>query len=253
MSGLELNGRRVLVTGAAGGLGRAFALAFADAGARVIVGDINIDGAEQTMRMITDSGGEAHACRVDVTDATSLVELAISARNKLDGLDCLINNAAIYAGLSRQSFEAIAEAEWDRVMAVNVKGTWMTTKAIVPLLREAGGGAIINVSSATVMSGSPLWLHYVSSKGAVIAMTRALARELGDQKITVNTLAPGFTLTEASLDLMENAAEYGVARGAIKRAADPQDMVGAALFLASVHAAFITGQTLIVDGGRQFV
>ena len=203
--------------------------------------------------MIADSGGEAHACRVDVTDASSLAALALCARDKLGGLDCLVNNAAIYAGLARKSFETITEAEWDRVMAVNVKGAWMAIKATAPLLREAGGGTIINISSATVMSGSPMWLHYVSSKGAIIAMTRALARELGDDRITVNALAPGFTLTEASLDLIENAAEYGVARGAIKRAAAPHDMVGAALFLASTHAAFMTGQTLIVDGGRQFL
>ena len=138
-------------------------------------------------------------------------------------------------------------------MAVNVKGAWMAIKATAPLLREAGGGTIINISSATVMSGSPMWLHYVSSKGAIIAMTRALARELGVDRITVNALAPGFTLTEASLDLIENAAEYGVARGAIKRAGRAARMVGAALFLASAHAAFMTGQTLIVDGGRQFL
>ena len=138
-------------------------------------------------------------------------------------------------------------------MRVNIKGVWMMTKAAAPLMRRAGGGAIVNVSSATVMSGSPLWLHYVSSKGAVIAMTRALARELGDDKITVNVIAPGFTLTEASLGLMENAAEYGVTRGALKRAADVDDMVGGALFFASPAAAFITGQTLIVDGGRQFI
>jgi NAD(P)-dependent dehydrogenase (short-subunit alcohol dehydrogenase family) len=215
--------------------------------------DVNISGADETARMIADSGGEAHACRVDVTDASSLAALALCARDKLGGLDCLVNNAAVYAGLARKSFETITEAEWDRVMAVNVKGAWMAIKATAPLLREAGGGTIINISSATVMSGSPMWLHYVSSKGAIIAMTRALARELGDDRITVNALAPGFTLTQASLDLIENAAEYGVARGAIKRAAAPHDMVGAALFLASTHAAFMTGQTLIVDGGRQFL
>src|SRR6185312_13386575 len=175
------------------------------------------------------------------------------AHDGLGGADVLVNNAAVYAGLQRTSFEAISEAEWDRVMSVNVKGTWIMTRAVAPLLRASGGGAIVNVSSATVMSGSPLWLHYVSSKGAIIAMTRALARELGDDNIRVNALAPGFTLTEASLDLMENAAEYGVGRGAIKRAAGPCDMVGGALFLASSHAAFITGQTLIVDGGRQFI
>ena len=253
MTGLGLKGKRVIVTGAAGGLGRTFAVAFADAGARIVATDVNISGADETARMIADSGGEAHACRVDVTDASSLAALALCARDKLGGLDCLVNNAAIYAGLARKSFETITEAEWDRVMAVNVKGAWMTIKATAPLLREAGGGTIINISSATVMSGSPMWLHYVSSKGAIIAMTRALARELGDDRITVNALAPGFTLTEASLDLIENAAEYGVTRGAIKRAAAPHDMVGAALFLASTHAAFMTGQTLIVDGGRQFL
>jgi NAD(P)-dependent dehydrogenase (short-subunit alcohol dehydrogenase family) len=253
MTGLGLKGKRVIVTGAAGGLGRTFAVAFADAGARIVAADVNISGADETARMIADSGGEAHACRVDVTDASSLAALALCARDKLGGLDCLVNNAAIYAGLARKSFETITEAEWDRVMAVNVKGAWMAIKATAPLLREAGGGTIINISSATVMSGSPMWLHYVSSKGAIIAMTRALARELGDDRITVNALAPGFTLTEASLDLIENAAEYGVTRGAIKRAAAPHDMVGAALFLASTHAAFMTGQTLIVDGGRQFL
>jgi NAD(P)-dependent dehydrogenase (short-subunit alcohol dehydrogenase family) len=253
MTGLGLKGKRVIVTGAAGELGRTFAVAFADAGARIVATDVNISGADETARMSADSGGEAHACRVDVTDASSLAALALCARDKLGGLDCLVNNAAIYAGLARKSFETITEAEWDRVMAVNVKGAWMAIKATAPLLREAGGGTIINISSATVMSGSPMWLHYVSSKGAIIAMTRALARELGDDRITVNALAPGFTLTEASLDLIENAAEYGVTRGAIKRAAAPHDMVGAALFLASTHAAFMTGQTLIVDGGRQFL
>jgi NAD(P)-dependent dehydrogenase (short-subunit alcohol dehydrogenase family) len=253
MTGLGLKGKRVIVTGAAGGLGRTFAVAFADAGARIVATDVNISGADETARMIADSGGEAHACRVDVTDASSLAALTLCARDKLGGLDCLVNNAAVYAGLARKSFETITEAEWDRVMAVNVKGAWMAIKATAPLLREAGGGTIINISSATVMSGSPMWLHYVSSKGAIIAMTRALARELGDDRITVNALAPGFTLTEASLDLIENAAEYGVTRGAIKRAAAPHDMVGAALFLASTHAAFMTGQTLIVDGGRQFL
>jgi NAD(P)-dependent dehydrogenase (short-subunit alcohol dehydrogenase family) len=120
-------------------------------------------------------------------------------------------------------------------------------------LRKRGEGRIVNVASATVMSGSPLWMHYVASKGGVIAMTRVMARELGDENITVNALAPGFTLTEASLGMMDNAASYGVERGAIKRAATPDDMVGAALYLGSNLSGFMTGQTLIVDGGRQFL
>jgi len=250
MSGLELAGKRVVVTGAAGGLGRAFTEAFAREGAKVIVADINLTGAEETASAI---GAAAVAAQVDVTSQHSTLALAARAAETLGGIDVLVNNAAIYAGLERKGFEQIDEALWDRVMAVNVKGPWQMTRAVAPHLRAAGGGAVINVSSATVMSGSPEWLHYVSSKGAVIAMTRALARELGDHCVTVNALAPGFTLTEASLGLMENAASYGITRGAIKRAAGSDDMVGAALFLASPLASFITGQTLIIDGGRQFL
>lgn len=253
MGDLGLEGKRVIVTGAAGGLGRAFASAFAAAGAVVIAADIDAAGAQETARLILEKGGKAMPHTVDVTSSASTETLAVAARDSLGGVDILVNNAAIYAGLQRQGFETIPEAEWDRVMAVNVKGVWLMTMAVAPLLRAAGGGAIVNVSSATVMSGSPRWLHYVSSKGAVIAMTRALARELGDDHVTVNTLAPGFTLTEASLALIDNAAEYGVTRGALKRAAEAGDMVGAALFLASPHAAFITGQTLVIDGGRQFL
>lgn len=253
MSGLNLTGNRVIVTGAAGGLGRAFAMAFAREGAQVLAADINAAGASETAALICAAGGTAHAAAVDVTSRASTESLAAFAAQSMGGIDTLINNAAIYAGLERKSFDQIDEAVWDRVMAVNVKGPWAMTSAAAPVMRRAGQGAVINVSSATVMSGSPQWLHYVSSKGAVIAMTRAMARELGDDKITVNALAPGFTLTEASLGLIENAAEYGVTRGAIKRAAGSDDMVGAALFLASPLATFITGQTIIIDGGRQFL
>ena len=250
MSGLDLTGKRVVVTGAAGGLGRAFAQAFAREGARVIAADINLGGAQETAALI---GPAAIGAQVDVTSQASTVALAALAADRLGGIDVLVNNAAIYAGLERRGFEDIDETVWDRVMAVNVKGPWQMTRAAAPHLRAAGGGAVINVSSATVMSGSPEWLHYVSSKGAVIAMTRALAREMGGDRITVNALAPGFTLTEASLGLMADAASYGVTRGAIKRAAGSDDMVGAALFLASPLAGFITGQTLVIDGGRQFL
>ncbi|MEM5468082.1 glucose 1-dehydrogenase [Celeribacter marinus] len=250
---LGLNEKRVLVTGAAGGLGRAFAEGFAAAGARVIAADLNEEGVQETVRFINEAGGQAHGAKVDVTNAQSCAALAEFVQNKLGGLDVLINNAAIYAGLERKNFTDIDENVWDKVMSVNVKGVWQMTRAVTPLLKTAGAGAIVNVASATVFSGSPQWMHYVASKGAVIAMTRSLARELGDDNIRANVIAPGFTLTEASLDLIEDAENYGVTRGALKRSADAKDMVGSAIYLASDLASFVTGQTLIVDGGRQFI
>lgn len=253
MSELGLKEKRVLVTGAAGGLGRAFAEGFAEAGGRVIAADINEEGAQETARAISKTGGQAHGAKVDVTNAQSCAKLAEFAQDTLGGLDVLVNNAAIYAGLERKKFTEIDEDVWDKVMAVNVKGVWQMTRAVTPLMNAAGAGAIVNVASATVFSGSPQWMHYVASKGAVIAMTRSLARELGDDNIRVNVIAPGFTLTEASLDLIDDAENYGVTRGALKRSADAKDMVGSAIYLASDLASFVTGQTLIVDGGRQFI
>ena len=253
MSELGLKEKRVLVTGAAGGLGRAFAEGFAEAGARVIAADLNEEGAQETARAINKTGGQAHGAKVDVTNAQSCAKLAEFAQDTLGGLDVLVNNAAIYAGLERKKFTEIDEDVWDKVMAVNVKGVWQMTRAVTPLMNAAGAGAIVNVASATVFSGSPQWMHYVASKGAVIAMTRSLARELGDDNIRVNVIAPGFTLTEASLDLIDDAENYGVTRGALKRSADAKDMVGSAIYLASDLASFVTGQTLIVDGGRQFI
>lgn len=253
MAELGLTGKRVVVTGAAGGLGRAFAEGFAASGARVAVADINADGAAQTAAQITATGQEAHGLDVDVTRAESCKALADRVQSLWGGVDILVNNAAIYAGLERKPFEDIDEGVWDKVMAVNVKGVWQMSRALTPLMRQAGGGAIVNVASATVFSGSPMWMHYVASKGAVIAMTRSMARELGDDGIRTNVLAPGFTLTEASLDLIEDAASYGVTRGALKRSASAEDMVGGAIYLASDLAGFVTGQTLVVDGGRQFI
>lgn len=253
MTKLGFDGNRVVITGAAGGLGRTFALAFAAAGAHVLATDVNVAGLRETAELSAASGQPVATAIVDVTSQSSLASMTAIAEHRWGGIDTLVNNAAIYATLTRTPFEQISEAEWDSVMAVNVKGAWMATKAVAPLMKRQRAGAIVNVSSATVMSGSTLWLHYVTSKGALIAMTRALARELGDHGIRVNAIAPGFTLTEASLSLVENAAEYGVAKGALKRAATTEDIVGATLFLASSGASFISGQTIVVDGGRQFL
>ncbi|NLF92198.1 MAG: SDR family oxidoreductase [Corynebacterium marinum] len=244
--------RTVLITGAAGGLGRAFALGFARRGDNVVAADLNLDGAEETARLLAEEGVKSLALKVDVTDPASTEELAATAAEFGDGrIDVVVNNAAIYATVTRSPLEEIDPAEWDLVMGVNLKGPWLVTRAVSPHL--PAGGRIINLSSATVMSGSAQWAHYVASKGGVIALTRVMAKELGARDITVNAVAPGFTLTEASLNLMDDAATYGVDRGSIRRASQPEDIVGAALFLASPDAGYITGQTLVVDGGRQFI
>jgi NAD(P)-dependent dehydrogenase (short-subunit alcohol dehydrogenase family) len=242
--------KAVIVTGAARGLGRAFARGFRAAGARVAVADIDEAGA----RAAAEALGGDKACiavAVDITDETSVARMVERTRMAFGGVDVLVNNAAIYGAAYRKPFFEISAAEWDRVLAVNLKGAFLCSKAVYPLMRGRGG-KIVNIASASAMSGSPLWLHYVSSKGGIIAMTRALAREMGADGVTVNAIAPGFTLTEASIAAIENAASYGVDRGAIRRAEQPEDVVGAALWLASPHSDFVSGQTLVVDGGRQF-
>ena len=244
-----LKDKVVIVTGAGGGLGKAFAQAFAKAGAKVAIADINADGAVQTAKEIDGS----IAVTVDVTSEESVSAMAQKVMDSFGRIDILINNAAIYAGIQRKAFYELSEKEWDLVMDVNLKGTWMASKAVFPFMKAQGGGKIINISSATVMSGSPQWSHYVASKGGVIGLTRSMAREVGDFNINVNNIAPGFTLTEASLSLMDNAKEYGVQRGAIKRGSTADDIVGTALYLASSASDFVTGQTIVVDGGKQFI
>lgn len=242
----------VLITGAAGGLGRAFALGFAARGYAIAAADIDAVGTQETVRLVRQAGAEAAAFTVDVTDTASTDALGKDAAEFAGGsIAVLINNAAIYATVTRTPFEEINPDEWDKVMNVNLKGPWMVSRAVSPFL--GAGSRVINLASATVYSGSEQWAHYVASKGGVIALTRVMAKELGRREITVNTIAPGFTLTEASLGLMENASSYGVDRGALKRASQPEDIVGAALFLAGEDSSFITGQTLVVDGGRQFI
>jgi NAD(P)-dependent dehydrogenase (short-subunit alcohol dehydrogenase family) len=240
--------RVVIVTGGGRGLGRAFCEAFAEAGARVVAADLDEEAAAKTASLVGGLG-----VGVDVSDSASVRAMAGAVVSQLGGVDALVNNAGMYAGLHRAPFHELDEDEWDRTMAVNLKGPWLCASACLPVMRERGGGAIVNVASATVFSGSPEWAHYVASKGGVIALTRVMAREAGEFGIRVNALAPGFILTDASREMIEDAETYGVARGSIKRSAHPQDVVGAAVFLASEASEFITGQTLIVDGGRQFL
>ncbi len=247
---LNLKDKVVIITGAAGGLGKAFALAFANEGAKVAVCDKNIKGATETAQEL---GNDAIAIEVDVANEVSTQAMAQVMADKFGKIDVLVNNAAIYATIQRKPFYEISEAEWDLVMNVNLKGVWMVSKAVFPFMKAANAGKIINISSATVMSGSPQWSHYVASKGGVIGFTRSMAKEVGDFNINVNAIAPGFTLTDASLSLIENAQKYGVDRGAIKRPSSAEDIVGTALYLASSASDFVTGQTIVVDGGKQFI
>jgi len=217
----------------------------------VAVADVDAAGASACVADIVARGGEGLALQVDVAAADSVERMVQAVDKRWGRIDMLINNAAIYGSIVRKPFFEITPEEWDALMAVNLKGPWLCARAVFPCMRKSGG-RIVNIASATFYSGSPLWAHYVAAKGGIIGLTRALAREAGDYGIRVNAIAPGFTLTEASLRLIEDAATYGVNRGAIKRAQQTDDLIGALLFFASPSSDFVTGQTLVVDGGRQF-
>lgn len=249
----ELKGRVAIVTGAAGGLGRTFCVALVAAGARVVAADLNEEGLVQTVEAVAAVGGEAMAVKVNVTNEVETLKMVETALERWGRVDILVNNAGLYATLSRRPFYELPVEEWERVLAVNLKGPWLCSRAVYPAMKRQGKGKIINISSATFFSGSPLWSHYVASKGGLIGLTRSMAREAGDDGICVNAIAPGFTLTEASRSVMPEAEQYGIARGAIKRAEQPEDIAGVVVFLASDASDFITGQTIVVDGGRQMV
>ena len=246
----RLDGAVAIVTGAAQGIGAAYARGMAAAGARVCVADI-LDPAMVTAE-IEAAGGAAIGVVTDVSDLGACRHMVARTVDAFGGLDVMASNAAVFAVLDRKSFMDIDAGEWDRVMAVNVRGVFNCARAAAPEMKKRGGGAIINISSDTVMKGVPGMLHYVSSKGAVIAMTRALARELGAHNIRVNAIAPGLTMSEgveAKRDMLAANIDLSIASAALKREQVPQDLVGAVLFLASSDSAFITGQTLVVNGG----
>lgn len=243
-----MNGTRraAIVTGAARGIGRAIAERLAADGFGVVVADILGDQAEAAAAEI---GGATVAVRVDVSDAESAREMVAQCREEFGRIDALVNNAALIAGLPRRPFEEIPEKEWDRVMAVNVKGVWQVSRAVAPVMRRQGSGSIVNISSDTVLSGVPGLLHYVASKGALVALTRSLASEMGSYGVRVNAVAPGFTTTEAALEHGGDALARSVERRALKRVQGPEDLVGTISWLVSDDAAFVTGQLVVVNGG----
>ncbi len=245
-----LESKVAIVTGAGQGIGRAYAERLAQEGARVVVAEIQAARGEETAAAIRAAGGEALAVATDVSDEASTEAMAAAAAERFGRIDVLVNNAALFYGIERKPFDQITVAEWDRLMAVNVRGVWLCIKAVVPYFRRQGqGGKIINIASDTVLSGVPLFLHYVSSKGAVIAMTRALARELGGDRICVNAVAPGFTLSEAGQLAGEEPAARAIRDRALRRAQQPEDLVGTIVYLASHDSDFVTGQTFAVNGG----
>jgi 3-oxoacyl-[acyl-carrier protein] reductase len=248
-----LRDRVVIVTGGAHGIGKAYCLAFAKSGSRVVVADIDEPAAEQVAgQIINDIGARALAVHVDVSDEKSTKEMAAAVLQRFDRIDVLINNAAIFATIpmNRGRIETIASEEWDQLMAVNLKGLFFCCRAVLPTMRAQKSGKIINIASGTVFNGSPGRIHYVTSKAGTIGFTRTLAREVGDDAITVNVLAPGNTLSEENpTDEMIRFRQSSIGARALKRVQVPQDLVGAVLFLASPLSDFITGQTINVDGG----
>ncbi|MDR1028022.1 MAG: SDR family NAD(P)-dependent oxidoreductase, partial [Clostridiales Family XIII bacterium] len=189
----------IVVTGAAGGLGQAFSVRFAREGAKIVAADL-ADTSETVARSI-EAGGRAIGVRADITDAESVREMCARAEAEFGGIDGLVNNAAIYAGLKMAPFDRIDEKDWDLVMNVNVKGAWIVSKEVFPYMKKRGGGSIVNISSASVLEGNPYFTHYVASKGAVWAMTRSISRTAGEYSIRVNSITPGYTMTEASKGL----------------------------------------------------
>ncbi len=243
-----LTHRTVIVTGAATGIGQAFALGCAQQGANVVAADMN--PADETVAVIEKIGGKAIAVKVDVADDASTRAMAAAAMARFGRIDGLINNAAYFREVKLTEFEDIDPAVWERAFAVNVKGVWQCCKAVMPAMREQKSGSIVNIASVVAVAGQPGYLHYVGSKGAVLAMTKGLAKEVGKWGVRCNVIAPGFVITDATKNRPVEWQQSFLKARAISREQKPDDLVGTALYLLSDLAGFVSGQTVVVDGGH---
>jgi len=241
-----------IITGASRGLGKAFALRFVEEGAKLLLTTTDLGRAEGTVKEIKAKGSEVVVMKADISIERDTKEIAERVMQEYGRVDILVNNAAIWYGIRAKPWDMWTEEEWDRIFSVNVKGTWMVCKAVVPLMVKAGRGKIINIASNVArVGGAPVFMPYACGKGAIYTMTHALAHALGSSNINVNAVAPGFTATEASLDMSgpDKSFKTAVSGQSIQRREEPEDLVGAVLFLASPDSDFISGQVLYVDGG----
>jgi 3-oxoacyl-[acyl-carrier protein] reductase len=247
----SVKGKVVIVTGGGTGIGKVYSQRLAEGGARVVLADIAAEASEAVAAGIRDAGGEAIAIRTDVIDPDAVQAMVDQTIGKWGRIDGLINNASLMSVLPRGDWFRIPIDEWDRVMAVNLKGIFLCCRAVYPHMKAQGGGRIVNISSSRIWAGNPNRLHYTTSKAGVVGLTRALAREVGDDKIGVNAITPGFT--ESETQMASSSSNYVAGRDqsrCFKRPQYPDDLVGAVMFLISDASAFITGQTINVDGGQ---
>ena len=245
----SLAGKVAVVTGAAQGIGNAIAKGLAAEEARIVVADLS--RAEEAAEEFEDGVG----LKVDVADEVQVERMAADVVDRCGRIDILVNNAGLYASLQMRPFTEIPVDEWRQVMDVNVLSMFLTTRAVVPRMRDQGGGRIVNISSGTPFRGVPFLLHYVTSKGAIVALTRALAKELGRDEVLVNCVAPGFTMSDGVREhpeVIEALQQVSVSARTIQRDQVPEDVVGAVVFLCGPGAAFVTGQTIVIDGGQYF-